>query len=78
MQQIKLFIGREDHTAELESDVNSWIASSGVKVLAITSNLAPQTIKPDKIGAPASSAGSMSGRRFEQSDILVMVTYEKA
>lgn len=78
MQQIKIFIGREDHTQELEDEVNSWIVSSGVEVLSIAGNLSPQTVLPDKMGKSMGDAGSASGRRFGASDIMVMVTYSKA
>ena len=78
MQQIKLFVGREDHTGELESEVNQWVAESGVKVLSIAGNIAPQSILPSKdSGAGNLSAGNATGRRFAPSDILVIVTYEK-
>jgi len=78
MQQIKLFIGREDHTKDLEHEVNQWIASSGVEVLSISGNLSPQTVLPDKVGKSMGDAGSAAGRRFGASDIMVLVTYKKA
>ena len=78
MQQIKLFVGREDHLSELENDVNQWIADSGVNVLSISSNMAPQSVLPSKdSGGNIGGAGTPS-RRFAPSDILVVVTYEKA
>lgn len=77
MQQIKLFIGREDNTAELESEVNDWIAESGVTVLSIAGNVAPQSVLPTKDGGSNLSAGSTLTRRFAPSDILILVTYEK-
>ena len=72
MQQIKLFVGREDHTADLEAEVNGWVAESGATILSITGNIAPQSILPGK-----DAAGSTPGRRFAPSDIMVIVTYEK-
>lgn len=77
MQQIKLFVGREDHTADIESDVNTWIAESGVKVLSITGNIAPQSVLPSKEGGTNLSATGTHTRRFAPSDILIIVTYEK-
>lgn len=73
MQQIKLFVGREDHLSELENDVNQWVAGAGVNVLSITGNIAPQSIMPSK----DNGGGATPGRRFAPSDILVAVTYEK-
>ena len=73
MQQIKIFVGREDHTEELEAEVNTWIAQSGVNVLSIAGNIAPQSIMPMK-----EPAAGTPGRRFAPSDLFVLVTYEKA
>lgn len=79
MQQIKLFVGREDHTSELEAEVNNWIAGAGVNVLSIAGNIAPQSVLPSKDGGGANlGTASTPGRRFAPSDILVVVTYEKA
>jgi len=79
MQQIKTFIGREDHTSELDDAVNTWIAESGVKVISITGNIAPQSILPTKDagGAGALGGGGNPSRRFAPSDLFVLVTYEK-
>jgi hypothetical protein len=79
MQQIKLFIGREDHTADLENEVNTWIAEQGVSILSITGNLSPQSILPHKeAGAAGQLGGSATTRRFAPSDVMILVTYEKA
>ena len=79
MQQIKLFVGREDHTADLEAEVNQWLADSGARVISIAGNIAPQSVLPSKdASGPANLAGTGThGRRFAPSDILVLVTYEK-
>lgn len=78
MQQIKLFVGREDHTADLEHDVNTWITESGVNVLSIKGNIASQSVLPTKEGAGTNlSATGTHTRRFAPSDILVLITYEK-
>ena len=78
MIQVKFFVGREDHTADLERDVNTWIAESGVKVVAINSNIAPQSVLPSKDTGVSNLAGTGThGRRFAPSDILVVVQYEK-
>ena len=78
MQQIKIFVGREDHTADLEAEVNQWLAEAGVKVLSIASNIAPQSVLPNKDGGASNlTASGTHGRRFAPSDILILVTYEK-
>lgn len=77
MQQIKIFVGREDHTSNLENDVNTWIAESGVKVLSITGNISPQSVLPSKDSGTNLSATGTHTRRFAPSDLFVMVTYEK-
>lgn len=79
MQQIKTFIGREDHTSELDSEVNNWIASSGVNVISIMGNIAPQSILPGKDagGSGALGGGGTPSRRFAPSDLFILVTYEK-
>ena len=78
MQQIKLFVGREDHTSELEHNVNTWIAESGVSVVSIKGNIASQSVLPTKEGGSTNlSATGTHTRRFAPSDILVIVTYEK-
>ena len=79
MQQIKVFIGREDHTADLENEVNSWIAESGVDVVSIAGNIAPQSILPVKEATNTGISGNTGlTRRFAPSDIFVIVTYNKA
>lgn len=79
MQQIKLFIGREDHTKELEDEVNAWIAEAGVEILSIAGNLSPQSVLPGAGGSSTSSGLGNTGttRRFAQSDIMILVTYKK-
>ncbi|MFK7788694.1 MAG: hypothetical protein AB8C95_04245 [Phycisphaeraceae bacterium] len=78
MQQIKLFVGREDHTADLEAEVNAWIAESRATVLSISGNIAPQSVLPTKDGTGTNlSASGTHTRRFAPSDILMILTYEK-
>lgn len=79
MQQIKLFVGREDHTSELEDEVNAWIAESGAKVISIAGNISPQSVLPgSKDAGSAGLTNTGLTRRFAPSDILMIVTYEKA
>lgn len=77
MQQIKVFVGREDHTNDLEGEVNNWIAESGVEVLSITGNIAPQSVLPSKEAASNLGGSPGHGRRFGPSDIMILVAYKK-
>jgi len=77
MQQIKLFVGREDHTTDLENEVNRWIADSGATILSISGNIAPQSVLHSKAGGSNLSATGTHTRRFAPSDIMIIVTYEK-
>ncbi len=63
MHKVKIFKSVDSELIPLEEEVNSWIASSGAKVISITGNISGQTPK-----GPASS--------FSQSDVLVIVHYE--
>ena len=69
MQQIKIFTGLEGATQELSGEINSWIRESGVTVLQISGNIAPQSE-----GSPGLS-GTSSGR--VRSDVLIIVLYEE-
>lgn len=79
MQQIKLFVGREDHTQDLEAEVNQWIAEAGVEVLSIAGNIAPQSVLSSGTSGVTNLASTGThSRRFAPSDILLIVTYEQA
>jgi hypothetical protein len=78
MQQIKIFVGREDHTADLEQEVNDWLSATDATILSIQSNIAPQSVLPNKEATSNLAGAGTHTRRFAPSDILVMVQYEKA
>ncbi|MCH7688984.1 MAG: hypothetical protein IH899_20295 [Planctomycetes bacterium] len=67
MQQVKLFKSVEAEISELETEVNNWIRESGVRVVSIQGNIAPQTVSDSKAGTTG---------RFSPSDVLIVVTYE--
>ena len=67
MQQVKLFKSVEAEVSDLETEINSWIRESGIRVISIQGNIAPQTVSDSK------SAGL---KRFSPSDILIVVMYE--
>ena len=70
MQQIKIFKSLESDVAALEDEINTWIRESGVKIVAITGNIAPQTLVGDK-------GGSLGKGAFASSDVFIIVTYVK-
>ena len=74
MQQVKIFSGIEGETRQLEKKINTWIAETGVKVLNITGNIAPQSVLPSEDTKKLTGGGT---RRFAPSDVLIIVTYEK-
>ena len=71
-QQIKIFKGLEGEIGQLEKLVNAWLADSGVRVLQMTGNIAPQSSSTDP------KAGSISANPHTSSDILLIILYEKA
>jgi hypothetical protein len=68
MQQVKLFTGLEGNTQELAEEINSWIRESGVKVLQVTGNIAPQSTASHPVESLP------SGR--PPSDLFIIVLYE--
>ena len=69
MQQIKIFKSIETDVSSLESEINSWLKESGVKVINIFGNIAPQTVNSD--------SSASSSRAFSPSDVFMVVVYEK-
>lgn len=70
MQQIKIFKGIETETSSLEAEVNAWLAETGVRVVNVFGNIAPQSASSD-------SGPGLGGSRFAPSDVLMVVVYEK-
>jgi hypothetical protein len=72
MHQIKIFKGLENDLAELEEQVNSWLAESDARILGVFGNIAPQSI-------PAGvTARGLTGGDFASSDVLLVIHYHKA
>jgi hypothetical protein len=71
MQQVKLFKSVENEVDSLEKEINDWLSRSGAKVLSVTGNIAPQSVKPD-------GGGGLGKGSFNPSDVLVVVLYETA
>ena len=75
MHQIKIFKGLENDVASIEKDVNTWLKSSGAKVINIFGNIAPQTPRSDPDHALL-GAERHAGKSFHASDVLIVVVYE--
>jgi len=71
MQQVKIFKSLESDVTSLEAEVNEWIRQSGVKVIAVTGNIAPQSEAPG-----GSSTTSLGQGRSAPSDVVLIVLYE--
>lgn len=70
MQQVKIFKSLESDVTELEEEVNTWIRESGAKIVAITGNIAPQTVATGK-------GDSLGKGAFAPSDVIIIVVYVK-
>ena len=70
MHQIKIFKGIETEVAALEAEVNNWLAESGVEVVQIVGNIAPQSNSPTKSTGLTKSV-------FAPSDIMLVVVFKK-
>jgi hypothetical protein len=73
MQQVKFFTGLEGATDELAEEINTWIRDSGVKILHISGNIAPQSFGNAGIGVERTAPGLSLGR--PPSDIFVIILY---
>lgn len=66
MRLVKIFRGEEHEAVELEQQINEWVVTTKASIVAVTGNIAPQSLTsyPDKKPAP--------------SDLFVVVVYEPA
>lgn len=64
MQQVKIFEVLENNLQALEDEINAWLRESGVRIISMTGNIAPQ------------SAISHPKARPAPSDVLLVVLYE--
>lgn len=67
MQQVRLFKGVENELREFEREINGWLQENDVKIVNVFGNIAPQSVSGD----------SKLGRKFESSDLFVVIVYEK-
>ncbi len=63
MRQVKIFKSIESELWNVEKEINAWVQETGVKLVQVTGNIAPQT-----------SASTSHG--FSSSDVLIIVLYE--
>lgn len=77
MQQVKFFTGLEGSTEELANEINAWIRESGVNVLQITGNIAPQSNSESGSGGLSGTGLSGSTVSRPRSDIFIIVMYSK-
>ena len=70
VQQVKIFKGLESDVPALEAEINAWIHQSGIKVLSITGNIAPQSQPPGDKKGPSLQSGPAA------SDVVLVVLYE--
>ncbi|MBT8485542.1 MAG: hypothetical protein HKO59_08995 [Phycisphaerales bacterium] len=69
MDQIRFFKGVESELGALQTDINTWLAESGVTVKQVFGNIAAQTMRHDQ--------RAESTRQYPPSDVLVAVLYEQ-
>ena len=70
MHQVKIFVDIESNVEAMEAKINGWLKESGVKVINIFGNIAPQTVTSEARGS------SLAERKFSSSDLLITVLYE--
>jgi len=70
VHQVKLFVGLESSVAELEEIINAWLKESGVRVVNLIGNIAPQTVTRESKGS------ALAERKFSSSDLFLAVVYE--
>ena len=76
VQQIKFFKSVESEIEALERTVNTWLKSSGAKVINIFGNIAPQSPRNEPASSQLLGATRPTGRGLDPSDIFIAVLYE--
>ena len=70
MHQIKIFKGIESELGNLQAEVNAWLKESGVTVVNMFGNMAPQS--------PTTEASKgLTKSAFAPSDVLLVILYEE-
>ena len=72
MQQIRFFKSTETDLTDLQREMNAWLRDSGVRVVQIFGNIAPQTVTRDD------TSTGLTKSAFAPSDVLIAVLYEPA
>lgn len=73
MQKVKMFKSIETELGEMEAQINLWLATTQAKIISITGNISPQTIRHLGPGGP-SLEGAFGA--FGASDVFVIILYE--
>ena len=73
MQRVKLFKGLETEVEALEQQINVWAESEGARIIQVTGNIATQSYNP-----AAKSGTSLHGNVSAESDVLIVILYEKS
>ena len=70
VQHIKIFRGLEADLPRLEAEINKWLVDSGARVLQMTGNIAPQSLRntPKEV---------LQQGDFLPSDVLLVLLYDK-
>ncbi len=76
MHQIKIFSREEHERDQLENEINDWLRSTGVKVVSVTGNIAPQTVVDPERTRPIPGENAGMRRPFASSDVLIVIVYE--
>ena len=66
MRLVKIFASKENEVKSLEADINKWVEQTGVHLVSVNGNIAPQ------------SQVSYPNKKPDPSDVLVVVVYEPA
>ena len=72
MQQIRFFKATETDLVAVQDEMNQWLRESGVRVVQVFGNIAPQTVTPDH------PSTGLTKSAFAPSDVLIAVVYEPA
>jgi len=64
MQRVKFFKSIENELGNLEAEVNDWLETSGCRLVSLSGNIAPQTLRSEAVGM------------FPSSDVLIIAVYE--
>lgn len=68
-----MFKSIETELGDMEANINQWLATTQAKIISITGNISPQTIR--HLGTNGQSLEGTFGA-FGASDVFVIIQYE--